>query len=145
MGGGSERASLCSGAGLGGRLNELERSARLLTAKMMIADLSGRGGAQTESDEALPDFHGLSKMAGEAVRAEVTVRLSIWRGSWSDGGTRDGRSALVQIDRVRARVLELGHGAWRHEMGMEDGDGERVLLRVHGPLSACQQLSARAS
>jgi hypothetical protein len=23
---------------------------------------------------------------------------------------------------VRARVLEMGHGAWRHEMGMVDGD-----------------------
>lgn len=37
---------------------------------------------------------------------------------------------------VGARVLELGHGAWRHEMEMGDGDGERVLPRVQGPLSA---------
>lgn len=50
-----------------------------------MADLSGRGGAQTESDEALPDFRGLSKKAGEAVRAEVTVRLSRWRDQrWSE-------------------------------------------------------------
>lgn len=51
-----------------------------------MADLSGRGRrAQTESDEGLADFHGLSKMAGEAVRAEVTVRLSMWRDQrWSE-------------------------------------------------------------
>lgn len=99
-----------------------------------MADLPGRRDVQTESDEALPAFHGPSKMGGEAVRTEVTVRLSVWRGV---GAT--ARPKMVGVHslklNVRAGVLELGHGAWRHEMGMGDGDGECVLPRVQGALS----------
>lgn len=46
---------------------------------------------------------------------------------------------------VWAGVLELGHGAWRHEMGMGDGDGERVLLRVQGPLSVSLSAAVQLS
>lgn len=79
-------------------------------------------------------------MAGEAVRTEVTVRLSIWRGF---GATAEPEMVGVYSFKltVRARVLELGHGAWRHEMGMGDGDGERVLLRVQGPLPVSSRRS----
>lgn len=83
--GDSEKASLCSGSGLGGGLDELERTAGLLTPRIWLICRAGAARRQSQI-EALTNFHEPSK-TGRRGRQDRG-----YPGGWGDGVSKDGRS-----------------------------------------------------
>lgn len=96
--GGSERLSLCSRSGLRGRLDELERTAGLLTPHEWLICRGGAARRQSQTKLCQSSMNR-RKRGVEAVRTEVTRPAVNLAGVWGDGGSKDGRSSFTQIDR----------------------------------------------
>lgn len=104
-----------------GKLDELERTSGLLTPRRWLIWWARATRRQSQT-KLCQSFMNRTRRGVEAIRTEVTrpaVNLTgdLWRRRkqrWSE--------FIHSKSTVRAGVLELGHGAWRHEMGMGDGD-----------------------
>lgn len=130
---------LAPGRAWAGKLDELERTSGLLTPRRWLI-WRARATRRQSQTKLCQSFMNRPKRGVEAVRTEVTrTAVNLAGDLWRRRKQRWSEFIHSKLT-VRAGVLELGHGAWRHEMGMGDRDrracsppGARALVSGSAP------------